>query len=129
MGRRKVIDIPGMGHRAPISLGVVIDNILYSSGIGGRDSDKDELPEGAAEQAENMFKNVAKVIEKAGGSPDDIIYMTLHLKDRALREYIDPHWLAMFPDPEDRPARHAGTSSDLGGATLMQCQIVAVLPK
>ena len=48
MGRRQVIDLPGMGHRAPISLGVRIDNILYTSGISGRDAETDSMPEDAA---------------------------------------------------------------------------------
>ena len=128
MGRRKVIDLPGGGHRAPISLAVTIDNILYSSGISGTEANREgEEPDPVA-QAAAMFKNVEKVMELAGGTPADIIYMTLRLKDRALREHIDPEWLKMFPDPEDRPARHA-ESTELGGSTLMQCQIVAVLEK
>ncbi len=127
MGRRQVVDLPGMGHRAPISLAVKIDNILYSSGISGRDSENDTMPEDAAGQAKAMFRNIELVMEAAGGSPNDIIYMQLRLQDRSLREHVDPHWLAMFPDPEDRPARHA-ENADLGGGMLMQCQIMAVLP-
>lgn len=127
MGRRQVIDLPGMGHRAPISLGVRIDNIVYTSGISGRDADNDSMPEDAAGQAEMMFKNVKSVIELAGGTVDDIIYMTIRMKDRDDRKFVDPHWLAMFPDENDRPARHAEESA-LGGGMLMQCQITAVLP-
>ena len=128
MGRRQVIDLAGMGHRAPISLGVRIDNVLYTSGISGRDTEKDEMPEDAAGQAKCMFHNIRLMMEAAGGSTDDIIYMQLRLKDRALREFVDPEWLAMFPDPEDRPARHA-EAAELGGGMLMQCQIMAVLPQ
>ncbi|MDE2838338.1 MAG: RidA family protein [Chloroflexota bacterium] len=128
MGRRQVIDIAGMGHRAPISLGVRIDNVVYTSGISGRDTEKGEMPEDAAGQAKCMFQNIRQVMEAAGGSTDDIIYMQLRLKDRALREFVDPEWLAMFPDPEDRPARNA-EAAELGGGMLMQCQIMAVLPQ
>lgn len=127
MGRRQVIDIPGMGHRAPISLGVRIDNIVYSSGISGRDTDADSMPEDAEGQAAMMFKNVKHLVELAGGTVDDIIYMTIRMKDRDDRKFVDPHWLAMFPNPEDRPARHA-EEANLGGGMLMQCQITAVLP-
>jgi 2-iminobutanoate/2-iminopropanoate deaminase len=127
MGRRQVIDLPGMGHRAPISLGVRIDNIVYSSGISGRDAANDTLPEDAAGQAEHMFKNVKSVVEMAGGTVGDIIYMQIRMKDREDRKFVDPHWLAMFPDVNDRPARHA-EEANLGGGMLMQCQITAVLP-
>jgi 2-iminobutanoate/2-iminopropanoate deaminase len=127
MGRRQVIDLPGMGHRAPISLGVRIDNMVYTSGISGRDADNDSMPEDAAGQAEMMFKNVKSVIELAGGTVDDIIYMPIRMKDRDDRKFVDPYWLAMFPDVNDRPARHA-EELNLGGGMLMQCQITAVLP-
>jgi 2-iminobutanoate/2-iminopropanoate deaminase len=73
-----------------------------------------------------MFKNVKHLVELAGGTVDDIIYMAIRMKDREDRKFVDPHWLAMFPDPEDRPARHA-ENADLGGGMLMQCQITAVL--
>ena len=128
MGRRQVIDLSGMGHRAPISLGVRIDNVLYTSGISGRDTEKDEMPEDATGQAKCMFHNIRLMMEAAGGSTDDIIYMQLRLKNRALREFVDPEWLAMFPDPEDRPARNA-EATELGGGMLMQCQIMAVMPQ
>ena len=128
MGRRQVIDLSGMGHRAPISLAVRIDNIVYSSGISGRDAEMDAMPEDAAGQAKAMFRNIERVMEAAGGATADIIYVQLRLQDRALREFVDPEWLAMFPDPEDRPARHA-EAADLGGGMLMQCQIMAVLPQ
>ena len=127
MGRRQVIDLSGMGHRAPISLAVKIDNMLYSSGISGRDAERDAMPEDAPGHAAAMFRNIERVMEAAGGSTADIIYVQLRLQDRSLREHIDPHWLAMFPDPEDRPARHA-ENAELGGGMLMQCQITAVLP-
>ena len=127
MRRRQVIDLQGMGHRAPISLGVRIDNMVYTSGISGRDTVTDSMPVDAAGQAEMMFKNVRSIIELAGGSVDDIIYMQLRMKDRGDRQYIDPHWLAMFPNADDRPARHA-EETELGGGMLMQCQITAVLP-
>jgi 2-iminobutanoate/2-iminopropanoate deaminase len=126
MGRRQVVDLSYMGHRAPISLAVKIDNIVYSSGIAGQNPDGSGLSEDPAEQAKYMFENIERVMTEVGGSVDDIIYVHLRLKDRSLRELIDPHWLKMFPDPEDRPARHA-ENADLG-QMLMQCQIMAVLP-
>jgi 2-iminobutanoate/2-iminopropanoate deaminase len=129
MGRRKVIELEGMGHRAPISLAVMIDNILYSSGISGIDTKTESYSSEPAEQAACMFRNIEQVMAEAGGSPADIIYVQLRLKDRSLREHVDPHWLKMFPDPKDRPARHAENAPELGGDMIMQCQIVAVLPK
>jgi 2-iminobutanoate/2-iminopropanoate deaminase len=87
---------------------------LFSSGIGGGRDSADP-----AQQAKQMFGNVRQVMEKAGGSPDNIVHMTLRLKDRSLREYIDPEWPAMFPDEKSRPARHAAADPSLSGNALM----------
>ena len=114
MGRRQVIDLSGMGHRAPISLGVRIDNVLYTSGISGRDTEKDEMPEDAAGQAKCMFHNIRLMMEAAGGSTDDIIYMQLRLKDRALREFVDPGVAGDVPRPGG-PSRAERGSDGTGG--------------
>ena len=53
-----------------------------------------------------MFDNVRRVIEAAGGTPDDIVKMTVWITDRALRPTINKYWVEMFPDPHSRPARH-----------------------
>jgi 2-iminobutanoate/2-iminopropanoate deaminase len=43
-----------------------------------------------------------------------------------LREHVNREWLAAFPDPADRPARHT-LIHPLRGAALMQVEIVAVV--
>ena len=101
-------------------MGSRIGNIVYSSAIGGGRS------ESADEQAQAMFENIRKFMTAAGGTPDDIIKVTLLLKDDAYRKNIDPEWLKMFPDPECRPARHAEITNRLGQG-MMACEIIAVL--
>ena len=54
--------------------------------------------------------------------------MTIWMKDKSQRHVINPHWEEMFPDPQDRPARHA-LKSDLDGDMLVQCDFIAVLPE
>jgi 2-iminobutanoate/2-iminopropanoate deaminase len=126
MARRESYHLEGISHRAPIPNGAKVGNILYSSAIGATDPATGEPPEGIEEQAEAMFQNVKRLVEQAGGSTEDIVHVRLLLKDRSLRDQIDKVWLRMFPDEHNRPARHA-SQIDLGGATNMQCEIVAVI--
>lgn len=126
MSRRLVVQVPGVKHKAPIPSAVRIGNLLFSSAINGRDPGTDELPEGAAEQVELAFRNMAALVAAAGGSVADVAHVTVFLKDRADRKHVDEQWLAMFPDPQDRPARHA-LPLDRAGGTLVQLEIVAVL--
>ena len=107
-------------------MGSRIGNIVYSSGIGGQDRDGGGLPEDLHKQAENMFKNMKKFMELAGGTLDDVIYVLLLLKDRGVREHIDKFWLEAFPDEDSRPARHA-LQAELGGGAQMQALITAVI--
>jgi 2-iminobutanoate/2-iminopropanoate deaminase len=68
-------------------------------------------------------------MDTAGGSPDDIIKMTVWITDRALRPILNKHWVEMFPDPDSRPARHTVTSTDLAPPMQIQCDLLAVLDK
>ena len=126
MSRRHVIHLPGMSHKAPIPAGVHIGDFLFSSAIGGRDPETGDYPPDAADQARFAFANVVALVEAAGGTAADIAHVTVYLRDRDDRKYVDEQWLRLFPDPEDRPARHA-VSLDRAGAALLQLEIIAVL--
>jgi 2-iminobutanoate/2-iminopropanoate deaminase len=127
MSRRQSIDPPGMDHKSPIPMGCRIDNIVYSSGISGHDPDTDEVPSEPGAQARAVMENVRRFMVAAGGTTEDIIRLTLFVKDRKLRDHFNKEWIAMFPDERSRPARHA-VVADLGGKNLFQVEIVAVLP-
>ena len=127
MANRKSINVPGRGHRGgAIPMGSRIGNVIYSSGISGRESGGGEGTDDLDKQAEIMFKNMKAFMQLAGGTVEDIIFVMLLLKDRATREYVDKHWLLTFPDEDSRPARHA-LQTELGGGQQMQALVTAVL--
>ncbi len=126
MGKRQTLEIPGVAHAAPIPMGVRIGNLLFTSGVPGRDPATGELPDDPARQAELMFENVRTLMDRAGGGLDDIARLTVFVKDEGYREHLNREWLKAFPDEHDRPARHT-LVSDLRGGMLIQCELVAVL--
>lgn len=126
MKRRRSIHLPNVSHTAPIPMGARVGSIVYSSGISGQDPQTGQLPEDPAVQARNLFVNIRQFMELAGGSPDDIVRVTLYLTDDRYRDVLNQEWVAMFPDPEDRPARHA-LILPLRGKFLFQAEVVAVL--
>ena len=73
-----------------------------------------------------MFSNLRTLMTNAGGTTDDIAHMTVFLKDLAYRDHVNNEWLKMFPDEDDRPARHA-VQADLPRGMLIQVEIIAVL--
>lgn len=124
--KRQVLEIPGIRHGAPIPMGVRIGNMIFSSGIMGRDPKTGELGKTAEEQAELAFQNLRTLLELGGATPDDLAHVTVFVKDHSYREAINKPWLEMFPDPDDRPARHA-ILADLPGGMLVQLEVIAVV--
>jgi 2-iminobutanoate/2-iminopropanoate deaminase len=126
LGKRQTLEVPGVAHGAPIPMGVRMGNMVFSSGVSGKDPASDELPDDPARQAELMFQNMRTLMEAAGGSLDDIAHMTVYVKDNAYREHLNREWLKAFPDEYDRPARHT-LLWNLPGGMLIQCELVAIL--
>ena len=126
MAKRKVIEIPGLAHQAPIPMGAKIGNIVFSSAISGIEPQTKSPPQDPDKQAEALFRNIRTFMKQAGGTPDDIIRMAVYLKEESYREAINKEWLKMFPDEHSRPARHA-IKIELRGEVLFQIELVAVL--
>jgi 2-iminobutanoate/2-iminopropanoate deaminase len=126
MAKRKSFHIQGMAHGAPIPNGAAIGNMVFSSAISGKDAKTGVLSPEPDEQAEAMFRNLSLFMETAGGSPANIAYMKVYLKDEKLRDSVNKAWIKMFPDEHDRPARHA-LKAELRGEVLFQIEVIAVL--
>lgn len=115
-----------MPHGVPIPNGCKIGNMVFSSGIAGRDTTTNSIPEDPNAQAEAMFRNVRTFMKNAGGSPDNIAYMKVYLKDEQYRDALNKPWLEMFPDEHSRPARHS-LAAPIRGGFYFQVEIIAVL--
>ena len=126
MAKRQVLEIPGISHAAPIPMAVKMGNLLFSSAIMGEDPETHSLPPEPERQAELVFNNIRTLLDKAGGTPDNIARMTIFLKDLAYRDLVNEQWLKMFPNEHDRPARHA-LQVDLPRGMLIRVEIIAVL--
>jgi 2-iminobutanoate/2-iminopropanoate deaminase len=110
--------IPSASRRGPF---------VVSGAISGTDPATGKVPADLDEQCRLMFENVRRVMVAAGGSPDDIVKMTVWITDRSLREIMNRHWVTMFPDPHSRPARHTLTSHDFTAPMQIQCDLMAVI--
>lgn len=127
MGRRQTIHIPGVAHSAPIPFGARVGNIVYSSGIQGINADSGELSEDVAEQARQCFRNLRTFLEHAGATTDDVVRLTCYLQDFGDRSAINAPWLDMFPDEDDRPARHTSQYNPPPGGMKVQIEVIAVV--
>ena len=125
--RQRSIEVTGVSHgAAPIPMGARVGKTLYSSGIPGIDPATGKLPTDAASQARFAFDHVRTLLAEGGASLNDVVRMTVYLKDNAAREHINAEWLKCFPDPHDRPARHT-LMYDLQGGMLLQLEVIAIV--
>ena len=127
MDKRRSIEVAGVKHLNPIPAASRKGPIVASGAISGADPQTGKVPEDLDAQCRQMFDNVRRLITAAGGSPDDIVKMTVWIADRALRPTLNKYWVEMFPDPHSRPARHTVASSDLVPPMQVQCDILAVI--
>jgi 2-iminobutanoate/2-iminopropanoate deaminase len=127
MDKRRSIDVPGARHVNPIPSASRRGPFLVTGAISGADPQSGQVPADLDAQCKLMFDNVRRVMDTAGGTPDDIIKMNVWITDRALRPILNKHWVEMFPDPHSRPARHTLTSTDFNPPMQIQCDLLAVL--
>lgn len=121
------LEVPGVTHGvAPIPMGARVGNMIFSSGIMGKNPADDTLPADAASQAKYAFLNLETLLAQGGGTLADVGRITVYIKDNTVREAVNKEWLARFPDPHDRPARHT-LVYDLPGGMLLQLEVVAVV--
>lgn len=124
--RRRSIEIPGVGHgAAPIPMGARVGPIVHSSGIPGTDAHLGVLPSDSKEQVRHAFLNLDSFLSAAGVTLDEVVRLTVLLTSEDLRDTVNEEWLARFPDPAGRPARHI-TLGPLRAGMLIQLEVMAV---
>ena len=107
-------------------MGARVGNMLFSSGIMGKDPATDTLPADGQVQAKFMFQNLRTLLRNGGATLEDVVRVTAYVKNNDQRPALNAEWLSCFPDPHDRPARHTQVV-DLPGGMLMQIEVVAVI--
>lgn len=121
------LEVPGITHgSAPIPMGARVGNMIFSSGIMGKDPVNNELPQDVGLQAKFAFENMIALLKAGGATLDNLARMTVFIKDESARPAVNEQWLKHFPDPHDRPARHT-LVYDLPGGMLLQLEVVAVI--
>jgi 2-iminobutanoate/2-iminopropanoate deaminase len=123
---RRSIQLAEFSHKNPIPAASRIDDLVFSGSIQGSDPSSGQYDATLQEQCILMFAQVKRIVEAAGGTPADIIKMTVWMKDRSQRAALNGPWLEMFPDPASRPARHT-MNADLDGGKLVECDFIAVV--
>lgn len=127
MNKRRSIEVAGLKHVNPIPNGCRIGPFLMTGVILGKDPATGQVPQEITAQCKLLFENVRRILDAAGAAPEDVIKLNFWVTDKALREHINKEWVAMFPDPHSRPARHTFTDADQPSGARISCDVTAVI--
>lgn len=120
------IDVPGASHNAPIPAAARVGPLLCTSAVSGKDAASGQLPADVVGQVRAVFANLKAVLAAGGASMDDVVKFNVAIKDNTVREPLNAEWLACFPDPHDRPARHI-VLQDLQHGMWLQIEAMAFI--
>ncbi|MGO4153199.1 RidA family protein [Cupriavidus sp. YAF13] len=123
---RTSVYVEGFSHKNPIPAGCRIGPLLMSGSIQGNDPATGKPASTIEAQCIYMLANVKRIVEAAGGTTDDIVKITVWMRDRSQRPALNTPWLDMFPNPGSRPARHT-MQADLDMGKLVECDFTAYI--
>jgi 2-iminobutanoate/2-iminopropanoate deaminase len=116
MSRTEQVSVPGMGSGAPLSPGIVAEGrFVFVSGQGPfRDGER--VVGTIEEETAVTLDNLARVLEAAGASIDDVVRCNVYLADLADAPGMNAVYESVFPDP--KPAR-----TTIGAALLADMKV------
>lgn len=118
---RQSFDIDTFRHANPIPCVTRIGPLVMSSIIVSRDPGGSTVPDSIDRQVENLFHHTGEMLKAAGADWRHVAKMTFYMPSLDLRAEINVQWVAHFPDPASRPARH----TQIGNTPYAQCDFVA----
>jgi len=110
----------------PIPLGIRVGNLVHASRLTGVNLETGKLAEGVEAQVAQVLEAVKHVVETAGGTIDNVAQVSFFLKRFDDRPLINPPWVAMFPNEQDRPT-YKFMEANLPDDCLVQAEMWAVL--
>jgi 2-iminobutanoate/2-iminopropanoate deaminase len=101
---RRAINLPrGEMANLPFSDAVLVGNTLYLSGRGGVDPKTMKVPADPKEEAKLLLDGFKSVLEKAGMTMDNLVYVTIYCPDLTLYAAFNEVYRTYFN--KDFPAR------------------------
>lgn len=127
MARRKSIYVDSFPHRNPIPAACRVGSLVETGLIHGTDPGTGRFGATIDEQCRLMFGHVKTVIEAAGGTTEDIVKVTVWIRDRDMRPALNVPWVEMFPHADSRPTRHTMKGRFDEPEKMVECSFTAVI--
>ena len=107
----------------PYSQAIEVNGMVYTSGIIPVDPATGEIPEGAAAQADRVFKSMTALLESAGTSMKNVVKTTVFIKNMEDFAAINEVYAKYFPEPF--PARSRIEVARIPKDVLLEAEAIA----
>ncbi|OLS34556.1 reactive intermediate/imine deaminase [Alkalihalophilus pseudofirmus] len=109
----------------PYSQGIIVNNMLYSSGQIPLTADGDLINGTVEEQTHQVFKNLKAVLEEAGASLESVVKATVFIKDMNDFPRINEVYGEYFSN--HKPARSCVEVARLPKDVLVEIEVIALV--
>jgi 2-iminobutanoate/2-iminopropanoate deaminase len=117
-GRRQVLEIPGLRHGDPMSMGARIGNLVTSSRIFADGTDPDGMS--------LVLERAATLMGQAGGAWADVTQATVFVGDAATGDAVERRWETVDKGASDGPVLHV-VEAPLGGSSAPRIEVMGVV--
>jgi 2-iminobutanoate/2-iminopropanoate deaminase len=125
MSKRYIVDVEGVPPSpSPISNAVVVGNQCWISGQLSVGADGSYMPGTAREEASRAFAHVFRIVEAAGFTRSDIVYLDIAFIELADVKEVNGLYGELFPEGQ-RPARTIYQAAKLPFGGRIKVQAVA----
>ena len=107
----------------PYSQAVVVGEMIYTSGQIPVNPQNGKIPDGAVEQANQVFTNIKNLLESAGTSIDNVVKTTVFIKNMDDFAKINEVYQKYFTKPY--PARSCVEVARLPKDVLIEVEVIA----
>lgn len=108
----------------PYSQAIEVNGMVYTSGIIPVDPATGEIPEGAAAQADRVFKSMSALLEEAGSSMANVVKTTVFIKNMDDFAAINEVYAKYFPEPF--PSRSCIEVARIPKDVLLEAEAIAI---
>ncbi|HRW29518.1 MAG TPA: RidA family protein, partial [Emcibacteraceae bacterium] len=110
---------------ALLSSAVRVGNMLYLSGMTGKDPETRKFPADVETQTHNIMKNIKAALEKYGSSMDEVVKCTVFMTNPDDRAALNKVYRSYFG--EHPPARSGVGNLILSGGALAEIECMATV--
>lgn len=123
----EVVSAPDLPSLGPYSQAIRANGFLFVSGVVPYDPQTRTVIDGDfSDQIHHVFSSLQKVLEAGGASLQDVVKVSVFLKDPADFSRMNEIYVTYFPDY--KPARTTVPGVDWGAGFLVEIDVIARVP-